>query len=452
LIAAGFTGLVLRDGFNLGIDFTGGVSKQIQIAPPVFAMDYTEPGRAQVNISGGRIQVDLERGAETSSVILNLRDYATVADVASALGEIPGLSVEVLGSPAAAASSIISLNFPVDISGGRLVVNRRLAPDEEVYAAIDEVRAALVELGAFTIQVAGEPRNQEFILKVPTSGEDDRDFLDRIDTSITGSLGEAFGADHVLLKKTDFVGAVFSEDLARAAVWSILVALVLILVYITFRFRFVFAAAAIMALVHDVSFMLGVIGTFQLEVTSTTIAAVLTIIGYSLNDTIVVFDRVRENVALMPEAGRADVIDTSITQSLSRTTITSITTLLAVIAIYVFGTGIIKDFALNLIVGVVIGTYSSIFIAAPIVLGWQNVSDRRKRAREAGRTSGVPLRTVKGAAPAEKPAKDVKEKKDAAERAETTAAVEKQYQQIRQAMPEQSPHGQRKKKKKKKKR
>ena len=133
-----------------------------------------------------------------------------------------------------------------------------------------------------------------------------------------------------------------------------------------------------MALFHDVLIMLGFIGTFQLEVNTTTIAAVLTIIGYSLNDTIVVFDRIRENTGLLKGEKFSRIIDISITQSLSRTIITSLTTLIAVLALYFFGTGPIKDFALNLIVGIIAGTYSSIFIASPILLGWINAGKKRE--------------------------------------------------------------------------
>ena len=129
--------------------------------------------------------------------------------------------------------------------------------------------------------------------------------------------------------------------------------------------------------------MLGFIGTLGLEVSTTTIAAVLTIIGYSLNDTIVVFDRIRENQTLLRGDRFDNIVNISITQSLSRTIITSLTTLLAVTALYVFGTGSIKDFALNLIVGILIGTYSSIFIASPVLYSWTNVA-RKRKAKKSG--------------------------------------------------------------------
>jgi preprotein translocase subunit SecF len=162
------------------------------------------------------------------------------------------------------------------------------------------------------------------------------------------------------------------------------------MVYIWFRFRLGFAVSAITALAHDVLIMLGFIGTLGLEVSTTTIAAVLTIIGYSLNDTIVVFDRIRENQGFLKGDRFDNIVNTSITQSLSRTIITSLTTLMAVAALYVFGTGAIKDFALNLIVGILVGTYSSIFIASPVLLGWTNAAQKRK-AKKSGVSIEAPV-------------------------------------------------------------
>jgi len=450
VIAAGYIGLALQNGFNLGVDFTGGINKQFQIAPPAFSLRYTAAGRAMTNLYGGRLEIELIKPEGSETLVFDFKDYPTVANLFTALQSTSGITGELIGAAGVSTEYLISLNFPVDISRDELVVNMRLTPGAQHFAPIQEVREALTDLGSFSIQVIGDPRNQEFVLKVPTpssadSGEEDRDFLQKIDGKIVELLGERFGANSVLLKKTDFVGSVFSVDLVRGAIWSIIVALALILVYITFRFRFVFAAAAILALIHDVSLMVGVIGTFQLEVTSATIAAVLTIIGYSLNDTIVVFDRIRENTTLMPEANRADVIDTSISQSLGRTTITSLTTLLAVIAIYVFGTGLIKVFALNLIVGVVVGTYSSIFIASPVVLGWQNVMQRRKRARDAKRSGAVIKPSKENATPKQKEEVKAREEEVALE-----AKVEAQAREIKDAALSRALPPRRKKKKKKK--
>jgi preprotein translocase subunit SecF len=147
-----------------------------------------------------------------------------------------------------------------------------------------------------------------------------------------------------------------------------LAAILVILLYIWFRFKFAYALAAIIALIHDPIFVLGLIGSVQMEVTTATIAVILTIIGYSLNDTIVVFDRIRENIRITPTMNMYELIDHAITQTLSRTIVSSLTVVLSMVAVYFFTTGAIQDFALALIIGVVVGTYSSIFVAAPLMV------------------------------------------------------------------------------------
>ena len=380
IVVAGYVTMALRGGFNVGIDFTGGLNKQFQIAPVAMFLEYRGEGRATVDVRPGYLSLDLSVEESGGPLILDFDQYGTIGELAAALDGVKGMDVQrVEGLESDATDGVLALGFVVDLSGGPLPINIMPTPDTAPAASIENVRDVLAPLGAISIQVIGNSQNQEYLLKVPVFEEEDSEFLQRMDANVTSLLANGFGADTVIAKKIEFVGAVFSIELIRGALSSIAVALILILIYITIRFRFVFAIAAITALVHDVAIMIGVIGGAQLEVSGTTVAAILTIIGYSLNDTIVVFDRVRENTGLMPDSGREVIINTSITQSLSRTTITSITTLLAVVAIYIFGTGAIKDFAFNLIIGVVVGTYSSIFIAAQIVLGWQQLGDRRGR-------------------------------------------------------------------------
>jgi preprotein translocase subunit SecF len=251
-------------------------------------------------------------------------------------------------------------------------------------APIDQVRTALRGIEGNQIQVIGSPADQEYSIKVKQQG-DDKTFSENIAKRINDALGNAFGAGNVKVLQSEYVGPRFSADLASQAAFLTIFALVLILLYSWFRFKLAYAVAAIVATLHDTLFMIGVIGAFRLEVSTATIAAVLTIIGYSLNDTIVIFDRIRENTKLMRESPFPVVINTSLTQSLSRTLITSLTTLIAVLAIYIFGTGEVQQFALNMIVGVTVGTYSSIFIASPVLLGWRNAADRRLKMREAKR-------------------------------------------------------------------
>jgi preprotein translocase subunit SecF len=250
-----------------------------------------------------------------------------------------------------------------------------------------EVRAALSGVDGAQVQRVGQPEDQQFSIRVRDPGNVEN-FSQIMSTEIEEALGEAFGETNISVLQTSFVGPRFSQDLASQAVWLTTLALVLILAYIWFRFRLGYAASAIVTLIHDVAVMLGFIGAFQIEVSTATIAAVLTIIGYSLNDTIVIFDRIRENETILRESPFETIVNTSITQSLSRTLITSLTTLLAVLAIFLFATGQIRDFALNLMVGIVVGTYSSVFVASPMLLAWRTRAIARRRQKEVAKYGG----------------------------------------------------------------
>jgi len=253
---------------------------------------------------------------------------------------------------------------------------------DSVEAGVPEIRDALESLGTIQVQSISGTDTPQFSIRVSDDGTTAR-FQQVKSQEILTLLRGRFGT--VTDLETAYVGPRFSRDLASQAMFLTIFALGLILIYIWFRFRLGYAISAISALVHDVLFMLGFIGALQLEVTTATIAAVLTIIGYSLNDTIVIFDRIRENETLLRDSSFISVADASITQSLSRTLITSLTTLLAVLAIYIFTTGSIQLFALNLIVGVLVGTYSSIFIASPALIAWQTTATTRRKKRDAER-------------------------------------------------------------------
>jgi preprotein translocase subunit SecF len=246
---------------------------------------------------------------------------------------------------------------------------------------IEAVREALSTVEGTQVQSVGPAAAQRFSIQVQDTGEIENFSVVTTELVLDSLRGE-LGSANVLELGTAYVGPRFSTGLAQQAILLTAFALLLILVYIWFRFRLTYASASILTLVHDIAFMLGFIGALQLEVSTATIAAVLTIIGYSLNDTIVVFDRIRENETLLRDSSFESVINTSITQSLSRTLITSVTTLLAVLSIYIFATGQIQAFALNLIVGIIIGTYSSVFIASPALLGFQRTVWKRRRKKE----------------------------------------------------------------------
>ena len=382
LILATLGGTIAFGGFNLGIDFQSGISQRIQIAPVAMEVSSLGENETRFNILNGNVSVAIfEENGSTSSWNFNLADYATAADLAKAMTEIPSLTVNLAASDAPA-DMLLSLAYLVDLSEETAVVNY-MNTGSAVTVGIDNIRDVLSSVGDPQIQVVGSEEAQEFLVRLEDDGTSD--FSKVAAEKILNLLEAEYGSGTVIVKQSDYVGPRFSADLGKSVIFLVGLALALILLYIWFRFELAFAVSAIIALAHDVALLVGIIGVLQMEVVTATVAAILTIVGYSLNDTIVVFDRIRENRGLMKDSDIKTVINTSITQSLSRTLITSVTTLLAVAAIYIFASGQIKDFALAMIIGVVIGTYSSIFIASPVLLGWINTRRKKKLAKDSQR-------------------------------------------------------------------
>ena len=255
-------------------------------------------------------------------------------------------------------------NLGIDFLSG---LNMRVQINTSVKADISDIRTVLAPAGATQIQVVGDSSEQMFSIRVRETGEQTGV---AVSDKVKSLLEAKFGASNVTILQSEFSGPRFSRTLSLQSVWLIILSLALMLIYIWFRFRLAYGLSSIMALAHDALVMVGVIGALQLEVDVTTIAAVLTIIGYSLNATIVIFDRVKENIILLKGTPLRQILNTSISQSLSRGIITSLTTLIAVVAIYVFGLGAIKNFAFNLIIGICVGTYSSFFIAPSLLYIW----------------------------------------------------------------------------------
>ena len=262
------------------------------------------------------------------------------------------------------------LKMGIDFAGGNMM---QVWMKDEV--TIGEVRDVLIDTGyGNNVQKIADPDKNLYILKTAALERDN----DRVIQEITDALEEEFGNDRMVIEKVDIVGPRISSYLLRTSYIVGLVAILLILLYTTFRFKFRFGVAAICALIHDVLIVLSFISFVGKEMDTFILAALLTIIGYSLNDTIVVFDRVRENLrSAKAFEDYENTVNLSINQSLSRTLITSITTLLVVISLYVFGGNIMRNFAFALIVGILAGTYSSMFVASAILVDWHRLKPEK---------------------------------------------------------------------------
>lgn len=260
--------------------------------------------------------------------------------------------------------------YNIDFLGGN-EVEFRFQKSERV----DEIRHTLATLNFATAEIKSLGGEREFIVRIPQQ-EGDQEVAKHIMTA----LDQSFPQDKPELMANTSIGPKIGKELRNAAIWSILISLGLILIYVSMRFEFIFAVGAVIALFHDVLITLGLFSLFNLEVSLSIVAAFLTLIGYSLNDTIVVFDRVRENMKKLRrhEPSIAKIINLSINQTLSRTILTSGTTLIVVVVLFVFGGEVLHNFSFCLLVGILVGTYSSVYIAAPVVVEWYERHEHTK--------------------------------------------------------------------------
>ena len=249
------------------------------------------------------------------------------------------------------------LNFGIDFKGGTLIELR----STETKINVSSLRDNLSQMNLGDVSVKKFGNDTDFLIKFENN--EDKNVIEKIKKNLDKSFGNSFN-----FRRVENVGPKVSEELLKSGIIAISVALTLMLIYIWIRFEWQFSLGAIAALFHDVLVTLGLFSLLGLEINLSIIAAVLTIVGYSMNDTVVIFDRVRENLRKYSDIKIYELTNISINETLSRTLITSITTLLALLSIFLFGGEILKGFSLAMIFGVIFGTYSSIYIANTILV------------------------------------------------------------------------------------
>ncbi len=269
------------------------------------------------------------------------------------------------------------LNYGIDFKGGILMEIR--TPQA---ANIDSLRSKLngLGLGEVALQEFGQPDDVLIRIERQPGGEQEQ-------MAAVNKVKQALGSDVASYRRTEFVGPKVGGELIEAGIIAVVLSLLAIMVYVWFRFEWQFSVGAIVALTHDVISTIGVFSLTEHEFNLATVAAILTIAGYSINDTVVVFDRIRENLRKYKTMSVPDLMNLSLNQTLSRTLLTSLTTLLALVAIFFFGGAVITDFAFALIWGVVVGTYSSIFVASPLVM-MLNIRERISGGTVGGNETG----------------------------------------------------------------
>ena len=250
------------------------------------------------------------------------------------------------------------LNFGVDFKGGTLIEIRT----DQSSSKISMIRDSFNQMNLGDVSVKSFGNDTDYIVKFEKQNSNDPEFIVNIKKKLSSSIG------NVDFRRVENVGPKVSAELLRSGIIAIGLSLAAMLLYIWIRFEWQFSLGAILALFHDVILTLGIFSLFSLEINLSIVAAVLTIVGYSMNDTVVIFDRVRENLKKYSNIKIFELTNISINETLSRTIITSVTTLLALSSIYLFGGEILKGFSLAMILGVFFGTYSSIYIANPILV------------------------------------------------------------------------------------
>jgi preprotein translocase subunit SecF len=304
----------------------------------------------------------------------------------------------------------VALSWIVIIAGLGLIYTRGLAKGIEFAGgtsvimqfdqtpSVDTVRTALNQNYAgggqdAIVQTYGDPSLRQVMVRVPQVGAEQGAALSSTAQAVEAAIRKANLNPKVV--GTEIVGPAVGEELTQKGISAFVLSLVGILAYIAFRFEFAFAVGAVVATLHDVLVTFALLAFFRYDITLNVIAAILTVTGYSTNDTIVIFDRVRENMRKMRRQSLSEIINVSINQTLGRTVITAGTALLSALALFLFGGEVLHGFAFTMIVGIITGTYSSVFVAAAIVTFWRRKSESKMSAAPAAATATPPARRSK---------------------------------------------------------
>jgi preprotein translocase subunit SecF len=386
LIVVGLIGFFAMGGFNLGVDFQAGLIQEVQLAPPAFSLTWSGKGNASISFDRGSLYVVVSgAGVDNATHSFPFATYPTIGALSAALNAEEGLAAAV-SAPSSAPSTLLIESAQGDPQLGSVPYIVHYIPEGSEEIPIEDVRAALAPLGTVSVQVLGQSAERRFMIRMEDSELGAANSVPA--EKVISALESRFGAGGVAVTRSDYVGSRFSKQLTDQAGLLLGLTLLLILIYASIRFKPQFAIGAVLAIAHDALIMVAFIAWTRMEFNTTTIAAILTILGYSINDTIVIFDRIRENRRIDMDSRFVDILDRSLSETLGRTIITTVTTMLAVLSLYIFTTGSMKDFALALLVGMVSGVYSTIFIASGFTNFWEQVIKKRIAEKSAAASVG----------------------------------------------------------------
>jgi len=366
LILAGVVSLLIKGGPSYSIDFEGGTLIQLKFLEPVEVSSLRD-----ILQSVGYGDATLQEFGSPREVLIRVKDVASQSSSPE-----DGVAPQITGAIRSAFDQQEGRDNLIDINAvgpkGLALNLKELEEFKENEEAANSLAVAIVEQ---RISLGGQFASMDELSSVPTIPP----------AAVEYFKSNAYVSSFIVVRQ-EMVGPKVGKDLRGKAILAIFWAVLGILVYISLRFRFRFAVAAIIALIHDVAITVGLFSIFNREISLTIIAALLTIVGYSLNDTIVVFDRIRENSKALRSQPLIQQLNASINMTLARTLLTSFTTFIVVLTLFVLGGEVIRDFALALMIGILVGTYSSIFVASPALYEWETFSkSRKKKSRSTSR-------------------------------------------------------------------
>lgn len=362
IILSGIISVATR-GINFGIDFQPGLIEEVRIAPTALELTYNGSARVSIDTAESGIDIVISgTGADNRTETFAYANNATIGELAANLNKIEGLNAKVVASASTSTTGLFVNSAVANILTENLFRVYAASTDE---VSIDDIRSAVNGFAGISVKALGSNEARSFQIRMADNGEEGAGKT--LQDNITKALENSFGADKVAVVKTDFIASQFSHSLVGQSIVLVLATLILIWIYATIRFHWDFAVGSVIAIIHDAFIMVTFISWSQIEFSTTTLAAILTIIGYSINATVVILDRVRSNMKLLDVQNFKQILNASLTDTLGRSVITTVTTLFAVLSLYVFTTGSIKDFALALTIGLISGCYSSIFISSSFI-------------------------------------------------------------------------------------
>lgn len=362
LLAAGFVSLALKGGPLYGIDFKGGALMYVRFTsePPAdkirSALTAKIPGEISVQQTAGQPEVIISTELKDERV-LDMARRQMAATLSDSFGKVEG-----------------KLDF--NNAGRQAVADRLRDPLQRAGVALSEQQ--LQDLASRVIQYRDTPPRSGVVKSL-----DELSSVNGVTAQVMSVLKQEMYPAPFAIRSVEVVGPKIGAELRKQAVLATLYALAGMLVYIAFRFEWIYGVAAVVAVFHDTLITIGLFSIFNQEISLTVIAALLTLVGYSMNDTIVIFDRIRENIKLHRREELAAVINGAINQTLSRTIMTSGLTFLTAVSLFVFGGPVLRGFSFALVAGIIVGTYSSVFVASPILVFWRDFADKRRKNRPA---------------------------------------------------------------------